>query len=268
MLNRFGERRWRFPEESLRYAVNAYDAVVRANDALAHLHQEKNKRIKLPFMDGYGWYYGDIPKAKLRELESSRVSSVEKREGSHNRMFHILDSEVDGCEVLYFAIRESASLYEDTKEKIYGVPKVKKIIDDDERCNGNIQTLPLGEVDLHDLGSVVERRFNYIFGVPPADNKELINALVRLNHFPILTENGRDTIFYKLRECSLERLSLPRAVELVFDEARAAEGLFGGFKAYEVVGEVVTEDPVLVGLDHFGNRFPLIYWAGDKGLEE
>jgi len=127
----------------------------------------------------------------------------------------------------------------------------------------------LGELSLEGLAETAQRRFMYTFATSPASDAQIIDALVKLNKFP--THVGqRPSIYeikYSLVTAPLEELDPPRAATLLFDEAVQAQsqGLFETVEALKLEAkELIYRDPVIVGIDHFNQKFPMIYWAGDK----
>ncbi|MFH1710747.1 MAG: hypothetical protein ABH840_00375 [Nanoarchaeota archaeon] len=127
----------------------------------------------------------------------------------------------------------------------------------------------IGELSLEGLAETAERRFMYTFATAPASDTQIIDALVKLNKFP--THVGQRPSIYEIRyrlvAAPLEELDPPRAAELLFDEAveAQAQGLFQTVEALKLEAkELIYRDPVIVGVDHFNQKFPMIYWAGDK----
>jgi hypothetical protein len=121
------------------------------------------------------------------------------------------------------------------------------------------------------LADIAKRRFNYIFGCSPVSEEQVIDSLVSLNK---LEDHGswdgelQNPRYYKLVDRRLDSLKAPRAAHLVFDEAVQAigSGLFKAVKVYELVGRkkpLPKKDPVIVGIDQFGQWYPVIYWGND-----
>jgi len=145
---------------------------------------------------------------------------------------------------------------------IYGLPE--KAI----KVGTKSQAFKLGTLSLEELDSVALRRFMYTFGMNPAENRDVVRTLVKINEFPRISSDG-NPIHYRLEERSISELNPTRGAVLVYDEAIDAKekGLFAEVKSYGLCAkEVPVSDPVIVGFDHFGNMVPLIYWSGDTGL--
>jgi hypothetical protein len=130
----------------------------------------------------------------------------------------------------------------------------------------------VGVLDIDNLRPIAERRFTYIFGTSPADWSDITTALIMINHLPTIAEDGEHKLHYDLKEAALDSLRPTRGVSMLYEEAKEAQskGLFTDIKAYELVGTKVpkNKDPVLVGFDHFGQKYPIIYWTGDKAPEK
>lgn len=180
-----------------------------------------------------------------------------------------LDDRIEGFSFLFgagtFDSRTPVQDQEYPKANIYGILDVFS-------NKSEKYFLKLGKLDMEDFNSISARRFSYIFGSPPAKDKDITGVLVKLNKFPKTYTKRvweRYGIRYDLVERDLDELGAPKAARLLFDEAMLAkeQGLFADVKAYEMTSEeykIPTRDPVIAGIDHFGNKFPLIYWAGDK----
>ena len=64
---------------------------------------------------------------------------------------------------------------------------------------------------------------------------------------------------------------MPKGAQIWYDEARTAQdkGLFSNVQVYELTGvKLPKPDPVIVGIDHFDQKHPLIYWTGDEGIKD
>lgn len=264
IAQKFGEREWEYPLDALEAIINLRKAY-----ALAESKTPKGTGLHL---EAPLW-----SKLDRKGIERLRKKNEITLTDSHSReqIAFRLDDEVGGCEFCFGVMNpgDRSSLFRSPHShlrdcyvfSLYGATRV-------DGKTGPLESRKLGKIDLSELASIGERRFAYIFGVPPATNVEITNALIALNKFPSITPDGSSRIEYKLEERTLEQTNPPRGVCLMYENAREAQeqGLFSGVRVYELVGKKVPipQDPVLVGVDHFGNRMPLIYWAGDVGLVE
>ncbi|MFH1425440.1 MAG: hypothetical protein ABIG28_01775 [archaeon] len=227
-----------------------------------------------------------------KRIKNSDVRRLRKSGKSGN--FFVLPEVREGFSFVFGEIRtedEGLSmplLDEDYKAFVYGLPDVRlghsyegTIVSEGgqyHRIPFKMIPIPKDETAAFWIGNlcldqglidIAPRRFNYIFGCPPASEGEVIDALVRVNKledhgtFRGRSENSRA---YKLVEKKLGSLKAPRAAHLVFDEAVQAKkaGLFRDVKAYELVARehpLPKRDPVIIGVDRFGQWYPIIYWA-------
>lgn len=122
----------------------------------------------------------------------------------------------------------------------------------------------LGTMSLNVDFKETRNRFRYIFQQSPATEKEIIETLKVLNNF---TEENVD---WRLKERVIEELKPIKGAQIWYDEAREAQkqGLFSDIKIYELLGKKMPKDPVIVGIDPFGQKYPIFYWAGDKGIKQ
>ncbi|MDD5191597.1 MAG: hypothetical protein PHH54_02260 [Candidatus Nanoarchaeia archaeon] len=94
---------------------------------------------------------------------------------------------------------------------------------------------------------------------------EIINALIDLNKF----KREPHYLEYSLKKGDPAKMLLPRAAKILYEEALLVQqkGLFSKVEIYELEKikiPIKKPDPVLIGFDHFGNKFPITYWGGDK----
>ena len=121
-----------------------------------------------------------------------------------------------------------------------------------------------GTITLDGFEETTLRRFNYIFGMSPATEAQIVDTLITLNGFK------KGEAEYELREEELKSLNPPRAATLLYKEAignAKEKGLFAEVKAYRLSRRqnwFNDRDPVIIGLDQFRNRYPIIYWGGKK----
>lgn len=259
LLQRFGQRVYIKPREDLERLISIYNHAVR-NGASFHFDKARSPRFEISRSDAV--LYIDLERfpyshdfvAKLREKGSAvRVDYRRKR-------YLRLDDRISGISLMCIQAPQENQL----KVRMYGIPNIQE---DKDAITYNGHAFHLGHVELDELAAVGERRFMYTFGIQPATEKDIIGALVRLNNFP----EPDDDVTYTLKERQLSKLKHSEGIALIHKEAKEAQeqGLFADVKVYELVGEKMPKpDPVIIGVDHFGQQFPIVYWAGDTGIKK
>jgi len=250
LFSRFGKREWRFPIRDLEIYAALLNKFGRTKKDSSLSLSEDDKRYRFDIT---------LPITECRPYER-RKCYLKK-----DRLIELGDK-IRGFSRIYADHREEETLSRSTTRlRITGVPKDYRYY------------LDLGDISIEEIDPIGERRFTYIFGIPPASFAEIKKTLVKINRLP---EEGKEvktglfegyTPHYKLERRDFGKLeSRPRAADLWYEEALSAkeEGLFSEVQCYELLGELVRVhiDPVIIGFDAFGNKYPIVYWAGDKGL--
>ncbi|MEK6927929.1 MAG: hypothetical protein AABX11_05860 [Nanoarchaeota archaeon] len=233
LIDLFGQRNWDFPVPQLEMMAEAANHFQKVRNE--HMDLSKNElNLELPIrrvefsMNFSTEYIGDLSISSFLKLR-------DKIKGFRN----ILGSE--------------NSVYDAT---LYG------ILEENVPNGGKIIGYKIGEVSLNPMmKNVGGRRFMYIFGTQPVSFDEIKNELISINKIP------QDRAWsYTLRKSKLEELNPPKAARIVYSEAQEAVkmGLFRQIGVYKLERENVFElnpDPVIIGVDHFNNNYPLFYWA-------
>lgn len=265
VIKKYGKRNLDLSKDKLEKIIMVSNVVEKTNKELGNKH-----KISINFPMKKVYFNTIFPYEQSRKgFENIRDGEVIKID--NYRVVFSLDDRIDGFSFLFGAgsfnsgIETAFESQEYPKINIYGI--LDGLFNSDEKY-----FLKLGKLDIEDFKPIATRRFSYVFGSPPAKDKDITNALVKLNKFPKTFSRGWDDrygIKYELVERDLEQLDAPRAVRLLYDEANLAKerGLFASVKVYEMKSEeykIPNKDPVIVGIDHFGNKFPIIYWGGDE----
>jgi len=288
ILKNFGERAFNFPVESLGLMTNAYNFVENTRQKLGKGREDVN--LELPLV--------------RRLLDDSNLKKIQD-DGLRINLFSYdtfeigdyeeyvcfpLPDKIQGLSFLFIAFeychscnfspseRAEHEPYEhdsfDRKEidmepyvNIWGVPEKSA------ELHNKREVLKIGRIELKEgLKDITKRRFVYTFGMTPATESEIINALVELNGFPTKSDKDNHKLVYKLKEReNLSKLKPTVDAFFIYHQAQEAQkhGLFSDVKVYELLGEEIkVPDPVIAGIDHFGNKYPLIYWRGDTGLKK
>jgi len=180
-----------------------------------------------------------------------------------------LDDEVPGFSLLFGRVKHrslcSGPPYINRSlpfANIYGLPE------EAPKIGSKSQAFRLGTLSLEELDSVIQRRFMYVFAMNPAEQRDVVSALIKINGFSKVSVDG-NPLHYWLEERDMSELNPTRGATLMHREAMDAKekGLFADVRSYELcASEVLVSDPVIVGFDCFKNMVPLIYWTGDVGL--
>jgi hypothetical protein len=264
LLKRFGERELKNPKEDLERMISVYNYAIRngavygAAPSTADENKKNQMALTLPF-----WCRETEPEIVdvLRKTGSAELFD-RWNPGRKDCDFLTLDDKLSGTSLIFIEYKPNWDA------EIYVIPQ--------EQPAGKFLTFNIGKANITDLFSVGKRRFMYIFGCVPAEDNDVIHALALLNNLPkpgdeIRTLNDRYAVYYRLEERTLDKLPHSEGVRLIFDEAQEAKshGLFADVKVYELVGEkhpIPVRDPVIIGIDHFGHKYPVVYWMGDKGF--
>jgi hypothetical protein len=245
LFSRFGKKEWRFPISDLEiYAalLNKFYRTERNSSlSLSEFDRDHKFRIMLP----------------VTEHRPQREDKAYFRE---DRLIELGDR-IRGFSKIYADHRHEETPSRETKRlRIMGLLR--------EYCH----YLDLGDISIEKIDPIGVRRFTYAFGIPPVSFEEIKQALVKTNRFPeegTKVESGRYKVCYELKQVDFKELkNPPRAAKLWHDEALVAKekGLFSDVQAYELLNDLKPIDPVIVGFDAFGNKYPIVYWGGDKGL--
>jgi hypothetical protein len=266
-LKRLGKLTWTYPKNKIINYIKIVNNLLELNKTLPETERLTLKRNSYDlFLPQESHATKDLDllvnekKVRIKDERTCLFTLEEHLEG-----FDLIYSDID-LPMTFVASRYNSS--NNISRRIYGRSNIRSINSYDKSIE---EVYILGKLSLdEDLPSVLERRFTYIFGIAPVTDNEIKQALILLNKFPTVTEDGRDHIEYSLKERPLKELHPSRAVNLIYDEAKemcGSKGLFSDIRAYEIIGKKMPKrDPVLVAFDHFGNRYPLIYWNGDSGL--
>lgn len=237
LLSRFGERKFDFYKRDISLVAKIYDMVMEKRNRL--------KTLQISFT---------MPLAKIGEF----YDNITKIYGD-KRIFP-LEDKISGFGLIFgvkYPDHKDATIAGITRQDFSGLKKRDYVI---------APAFRLGSITLDsELDIIAKRRFSYIFGISPVKDEDIIEALKKINKFSDKSDSGR-YIEYSLKERPINELKPTKGALVLYEEARKAKSLFHEVKTYELVGR--ETDPVVVGIDHFGNKMPLIYWADDQGLEK
>ncbi len=272
LLKRFGERQFKFnSKDELERLIRIYNFAIK-NNAKYGLDGKARARVEI-LLEDYGFEKKEMDMLKKK----SRIGGAFKYNESDEKTrfstwsgdgeIFTIDDAIKGFSVL-FCSRNKPEKYE---AYLFGIPK-EIDLRLDQVWGGTVKeprVFLIGQVNIHELATIGNRRFMYIFGMQPAAEKDIIETLVKLNKLPAQgSGKGYNKVSYSLEEKDISQLNPPKAVSLIYDEALAAkeQRLFADVKVFELVmkKEEIKKDPVVIGFDHLGNMHPLIYWAGDS----
>ncbi len=260
LLKRFGERVYAGSMNNIESSIAIYNFAARNGARCVFRAEDLGKDNYSKDPKPAFWiplHHRSVDSAEIDELQRKRQYECSYYDGKCKEV--VLEDRIAGC-CLTFLEYKGRQL----KAPFSGIPDVPA-------PGVAADAFHLGEISIEDLAVVGQRRFMYVFGCTPAEKHDVINALVLLNNLPQPGRFGGEEISYKLEERQLAQLPHSDGIKLIFDEAREAKarGLFADAKVYELVGtKRRVPDPVIIGIDHFGHQYPVVYWSGDKGIVE
>jgi len=255
----FGDRDFLSPVEELELIVDAYNSAARANKRLP---KGTELNLEVPLEEG------NESKEVLESLASKGIF-MENEDHDDGEIYFSLPDKINGFSLLYGSGRFSNQNNRTLEVEIWGVPEQNAQGTDDY-----VMLFKLGTLDISEIPSFGARRFTHIFGVAPASYKDIKEALVQLNDLPSAERPGNNDKRYKILEREFPVLEAPDRVSICYVEATAAKeaGLFMDVQVYQLASlrqeSRQLEDFVLVGQDHFGNKYPITYWQSEKAVEE